>query len=370
MHKSFGKLLLAAGFAACMASTAGALELRGGSGGPPTHPAFTPTYTTFIDKIAELSGGEVTVQHMGLEVANLGNMLSNLQSGVVDVGNVLTLYYFAEFPHNMLVSELATLGTNGRTMSGAVTEYTMTCEPCLAEYTEKGLVYLGSGSTTTYRIISREPIRSMAELQGKRIRSAGAPFTRWAEAMGAVPAEVSFNEEYESIANGLLDATMGPPLNALTGNLYEIAPYITEIDIGTFHSASNFTTRRQAWERMTPQQREWYVEAAAHGVAAHGSGFELGDIRTRETSAEFIEPEQDMVDANAAFAEDAMETAAELGRTRYGIENAEEEVARFAALVEKWTGLVADMDDGEVDAMAALFQEEIFSKIDWETYGQ
>jgi len=364
------KAVIIAGFMGGCVTAASALELRAGSGGPPTHPSNNPTYTTFVEKLNELSGGTLTARPMGLEVATLANAISNLQSGVLDVANVLTLYFAADFPHSMLVSELATLGSNGQAMTGAVTEYIMTCEPCIAEFAAKGIVYLGTGSTSPYNIISRIPIRSLADLKGKRLRSGGAPFTRWAEGLGAQPAEVSFNEEYESIANGLLDGTIAPPINILTGKLYEIAPYITTVDIGTFHSASNFTTRQQTWKKLSPEQREWLVTAASWGVAAHGAGFAAGDLKVRDVKVEFLEPAADLVEANLAFAAKAKEAATELGISRYKIENASAEVERFATLVEKWNGLVGDSDATDVGKMASMIQTEIFSKIDWNSYGQ
>jgi len=362
--------LLAAGLLAGLSSTACALELRAGSGGPPTHPAHTPTYTTFVEKLAEASGGAVTARPLGLEVATLANAISNLQSGVLDVANVLTLYFAADFPHSMLVSELATLGKNGQAMTGAVSEYVMTCEPCRAEFAAKGIVYLGTGSTSTYNIISTKPIKSVADLKGKRLRSGGAPFTRWIEGMGAQPAEISFNEEYESISNGLLDGTIAPPINILTGKLYEIAPYITTVDIGTFHSASNFSTRRQTWNKLTPEQRRWLATAATWGVAAHGAGFAAGEAKVRAVAVTFVEPDADLAAANTAFAADAKAAAVKLGTTRYGIANAAAEVERFAALVDKWNGLTTGLDQTDIPAMAALLDREIFSKIDWSTYGQ
>src|SRR5690606_37022540 len=138
------KLTIAAVITAGLASGASALELRVGSGGPPTHPSNDPTYTTFIEKLGEVSGGAMTARHLGLEVATLANAKSNVQSGVLDVGNLLMLYFAADFPRSMIVSELATLGTSGQAMSGAVTEYLLNCAPCIEEFSRQGLVYLGT----------------------------------------------------------------------------------------------------------------------------------------------------------------------------------------------------------------------------------
>jgi TRAP-type C4-dicarboxylate transport system substrate-binding protein len=67
---------------------------------------------------------------------------------------------------------------------------------------------VGAGSSDVYLIITTKPVNSMADLQGLRLRSGGAPYARWAEALGAAPAQVPVSDQFEAMSQGVLDGTM------------------------------------------------------------------------------------------------------------------------------------------------------------------
>ena len=52
----------------------------------------------------------------------------------------------------------------------------------------------------------------------------------------------------------------------------------------------------------------------------------------------------------------------------YGIKNVDAKIAKIIALIEKWKGLTADIAD-DPKALAKLYWEQIFSKIDPATFG-
>lgn len=362
---AIGAAVLAAGVA--LGSTAvSAKELRGGSGANLPHPA-AQLFFKAIDTVKEVSGGALTIRHLGPEVAPLRGAITNLQSGVIEIGNVLTLYFPAEFPNFTLISELAVLGKSGQAMTGAVTEYIATCEPCQKEFKDKGLVFLGSGASSSYQILSRDPIVSLADLKGKKLRSGGAPFTRWAQSVGAVPMEISFNEEFEAAASGLIDGMMNPSGNLLNGKLYEIIKNVTMLNIGTFHAGSQFTVRRQTWEELSAEEKQWLMQAAAAGAASALPGFKVADTEAL-THAVVHQPDATLAEAHAAAQKDAIAAAIEAGKTRYGIANPEADVERFVALVDKWNKIVDEIGEDNQEAMTQKLMDEVFSKIDIATY--
>ncbi len=362
---ALGAAVIAAGVA-LGSMTASAKELRAGSGANLPHPAAKLFYKA-MDTIKEVSGGALTIRHLGPEVAPLRGAISNLQSGVIEFGNVLTLYFPAEFPNFMLIAELAVLGESGQAMSGAVTEYITTCEPCLKEFKDKGLVFLGSGVSSSYQIMTRDPVVSLADLKGKKLRSAGAPFTRWAESVGAVPMEISFNEEFEAAASGLIDGMMNPVGNLMNGKLYEIIGNVTLLNIGTFHSGSQFTVRRQAWDSLTADEKKWMVQGASAGVASALPYFKVADTEAMK-HVKVHKPDETLAKAHEAAQQAAIAATIEAGKTRYMVANPEADVKRFIALVDKWNKIVAEIGEDNEEAMRQKLQEEVYSKIDLTTY--
>jgi TRAP-type C4-dicarboxylate transport system substrate-binding protein len=252
-------------------------------------------------------------------------------------------------------------------MSGAVTEYIMTCEPCMKEFTDKGLVYMGSGASSSYQIISRNPILSLADIKGVKLRSPGGSFTRWAEAMGAVPVEISFNEEFEAAASGLVDGLMDPAGNLLNGKMHEILPYVTWLNIGTFHAGSQFTVRRESWDAMTPEEKQWMVAAVEAGIASSLPTFKAADDEGLK-HATINQPDATLLEAHKAAQKMAIDQAIEAGKTRYNIADPEAAVARFVELVNKWNGIVAEIGEDNQEAMRQKLHDEVFSKLDLATY--
>ena len=53
---------------------------------------------------------------------------------------------------------------------------------------------------------------------------------------------------------------------------------------------------------------------------------------------------------------------------KYDISNASEMIGTFKPILEKWVSLVDGVDSGE--ALADLYWEEVFSKVDVTRYGQ
>ena len=98
-----GKSVLKAGIvlaaAVVMATSVHARDLRVGSGAPPPHPATSHLYNGLVEYLAEESGGKLTATLLGPEVVSLGQIKEALQTGLLDVGNLLPLYYPAELPN-------------------------------------------------------------------------------------------------------------------------------------------------------------------------------------------------------------------------------------------------------------------------------
>ncbi len=77
-----------------------------------------------------------------------------------------------------------------------------------------------------------------------------------------------------------------------------------------------------------------------------------------EAGIEDIQPDADFLAASDAFA--AEDVAARVAESELS--------AQFAALVEKWTGIVAEVGE-DPEALAARAYDEIWANVDLSTYG-
>ncbi|WP_238364727.1 TRAP transporter substrate-binding protein DctP [Mesobacterium pallidum] len=352
-------LALAAGMA-WTAAQAENLMLAPAAPGP--HPAHY-MYEKFAGFLSEETDGAFTGTIIGPEVVSLPQMKDALQTGLAQVGNSLPLYFAADFPLTGKAGDLALLGRSSHAMGWAMTEFGVTCAPCQDEYKKFGAVFMGSGSSDVYVLLTTKPIRTLDDLKGMRLRSGGAPYSRWAEHFGATPVNLPVGDTFEAMSQGTIDGTMASIVDMLSYRLVDVAKYVTNVPLGTYHVTSNFTISADVWKGLSADQRMKLARAANRGnpQLTDRWGFQL-PAAAREavagTDIEVIEPAEDFLAASNAFAEeDAAARAAESA-----------ESAQFAELVEKWTAIVDEIGN-DPEALAARAWDEIWAKVDFETYG-
>ncbi len=362
MSKTFKMMGLAAAAVMALNSTASAQELRLAPAAPPVHPAHY-MYEKFAGFLAEESGGAITGTIMGPEVVSLPQMKDALQTNLADVGNSLPLYFAADFPQTGVAGDLALLGRSPHAMGWAMTEFGVTCAPCQEEYKNFGAVFLGSGSSNVYVLLTTKPVRTLDDLKGLRLRSGGAPYSRWAEHFGAVPVNMPVGQTFEAMNQGTIDGSMASIVDMLSYRLVDVAKYVTNVPLGTYHVTSNFTVASGTWAGMSVEQRAQVVAAAnrADPQLTDRWGFQLpaaAEAAVAEAGIEFIEPDADFLAASEAFAQ--ADVAAKVAENPLS--------GDFAALVAKWTAIVDEIGN-DPEALAARAQEEIWSKVDLSTYG-
>jgi TRAP-type C4-dicarboxylate transport system substrate-binding protein len=371
MSKLSLSLLLAAGIA--VSAGADARELRIASGAPPPHPATSHLYNGLAKYLPEESGGALTAIFLGPEVVSLGQMKDALQTGLIDVGNLLPLYFPAELPNFALAGELSLSARDPYAVAAALTEYTVNCESCQKELSDFGMVYLGSGSSDPYRLLTKEPVVTADDLKGVRLRSGGAPYSRWAEHFGAVPVAISVLETFESMSQGTIDGTMASIGDLLAFRLVELVKHVTPVPLGTYFSTCNFCVAKGTWSELSVDERAALLRAAnrANFDFTWRWGYDfpaIAEKAARDAGITFHEPDPALVEAARAFAIEDRKTAARIAKERFGMEDAEERVAEFIALVEKWEK-ISEETGRDRDAMTQKVWEEVWSKVDLASYG-
>jgi TRAP-type C4-dicarboxylate transport system substrate-binding protein len=367
------RLLAAASLAAMAFGAADAKDLRLASGAPPVHPAADPLYKSFAEFLPQETNGALTGTLIGPEVVNIGQVKQALQSSLAEVGNLLPLYAAADLPNTVLTADLAFLATNPHAMGAAMTEYVVTCADCQAEFKKMGGVFVGAGSSDVYVLLTTKPVHSLADLKGLRLRSGGAPYARWAESVGAAPAQVPVSDTFESLSQGVLDGTMASISDLISYRLIDVAKYVIELPLGTYHTTSNFTVANGAWSEMSVDERKGLARAAnrASALFTQNWGYDRPDKvrqQAKEKGLEFIQASQDMIDATNAFRQSDPETAVKIAESQLGVKDAAAKIERFRQLVDKWTKIV-DGVGGDVAKVTAKVQEEVWDKVDYSTYG-
>lgn len=369
-----GRLMVSATLAAGLfAGAAGATELKVSSILAPKG-AGADGYNYFAEHVEEATNGEVTVQvlHGGVLLSPL-QMLSGLPDGVGDVGFLLPPYFPAEFPEFNLVANMALVGDDALAMTGAIHEYIVNCEPCLAEHARNGHVYLGSYSATPYYAQGRKSFTTADELKGLKIRTATASQGRWAEHFGAVRVAISGTEAFEAISTGTIDVTLAALAEFFNLNLVEVNTDVTMLPVGVFNGNSPFSFGAPQWADLTDDQRAAILKVAPYGVATIVTGYVRDETKAKEVAKErgikLVEPSEALKKASAAYIQKDVAIGIEEAERTTGIKNAQQKVDHYLELIEKWKKLTANIDRADPQAFGDLLWNEIWSKVDPKTYG-
>lgn len=333
----------------------------------PKHPVSVGGYDPFVKDLE--ASGEYTVKYFqGGSLLGAKPAMAGIGDGIADVGMLAMTYFPAEFPNAQLVADMGlTTPNNIVAMAMAIEFNLLHCPDCLAEYEAQNLVYTGTYSTSPYTIISKEPIRSTADLKGKKMRVPGSLWSRWAQAVGGIEVNVPSDEMFEGLDKGALDIAIQAPAALKSYSLWDTAKYNTLLNLGTYHSLSMMTWNADKWAGFSPEQRKMFLHEAAKASLGATVFYTSSDAEVlaaaKEHGVEIIEPSAEMNADKAAFVKadeaEIVKTAVE----KHGIKDAAEKLKVLNDLIAKWSKIVDEVGVDNVDGILAKLQSEIYDKL-------
>lgn len=333
----------------------------------PKHPVTVGGYDPMI-KDLEASGDWKVKYFQGGALLGAKPTLSGLRDGIADVGMMAMTYFPAEFPRAQVVADMGLSTPSALVAMFMATEFNLLhCQPCLDEYLTQGIIYTGTYSTSPYTLISKMPIRSTADLAGKKMRVPGSLWSRWAAGVGGIEVNVPSSEMYEGLDKGALDIAIQAPGAMRSYSLWDTAKYVTTLNLGTYHSLSLLSFNQRFWQDLDAAQRQMMLgEAARAGVRAtqlysESDAEVLAEVA--EHGVEVIEPSEAMMADKAAFVKNDTPTIVSEARDLHGIADAQAMVDTLNGLIEKWTGIVAEIGEDDTDALVARFKTEVYDKL-------
>ena len=328
---------------------------------------------SFADALENISGGDLTAK------VYAGSLL-NFSETSPGSGFVLLSYYPSAFPASTLAGDLSMLvdredvppSHSGLAYVGAMAEFVFNhCEECIDEFAGQNQVFTGASASSDYMLLCNEEIATLDQLQGKRVRSAGPQWARWAEALGATPVTLSVSDAYEALNQGVLDCSISSSVDLDIFKLNEVVTDITlEVPGGVYGATAVNNVNRDVWAGLSEAQRRDFLKASAVLGAVISWDYQVGAARELEATEDYginvHEAAEGLQQATSEFVRSDIDKIAANYRERHGLENAEEMAATFRDLLGKWVELTRGIDS--VDDLADLYWEELYSKVDVSSY--
>ena len=171
---------------------------------------------------------------------------------------------------------------------------------------------------------------------------------------------------YEALQRGQVDCTM-INIPALTNySLAEVAKYVVDMPVGTFHGAIVYDISLSTWEKLSAEERKAMKDNIPMALAGLIEGSYAETKRARQAGADagvtFAAPDQALLDHLAAYRQSEIARAVKLGQDR-GIEDPAAMLAKFQELIAKWDGIVKETG-GDMGKYAEALKTEIFDKFE------
>ncbi|WP_138473413.1 TRAP transporter substrate-binding protein [Poseidonocella sp. HB161398] len=309
--------------AAALALTAGAAtaeDFKFANFMPPTHPYVAGAFQPFADRVAEKSGGALTVTlYNGGELGpGPVEQYSRVLDGVAELGISLPGYTASTFPLTLVAELPGVISTETGTA-----DLWNNIELFQPEYRRAILVSLWSSAPNV--LYTRDKaVRAPEDIKGLKIRVPSRNTGLLVEAWGATPVSMPVSEIYNSLQTGVIDGAMIDTTATRAFRLGEVANYLT-VGMETTNSPFFILANRQAFNDLSDADQTALLEAGKEG-----------SVLANETQLKVA------ADGLAAFAEmDGHEV----------IELTPEEAAPFNALADGVTARVVAETGGSAQAI-------------------
>ncbi len=230
MRSFFMGGIAALAMTAATAALANPVTLRMNNYEPPAGITNTEFYQPWVDRVNSIDPDALQLQYF--PGGGLGRdpttQLEIVESGVADMAYILLPYHAGRFPDN-LVMNFPFLGTSATEGSRAFTRLYQ--DGLLRGY--DSIIPLGLQISPVSMLSSVEPINSIEDLRGLRIRAADGIWSRLIEALGGVPVtNIPVNQAAENLSRGVIDASLDNWVIIGLFNHGEVAPNAFAIPLG------------------------------------------------------------------------------------------------------------------------------------------
>jgi TRAP-type C4-dicarboxylate transport system substrate-binding protein len=254
----------AIGLLAAMPAAAEEFNFTIVAGHPPITKGVANIGAVFIPELAkrlEPLGHSVnwTEAYAG-SVADTHGVLEAVEAGIAEFGYVPHLFEGDKLPLEQ-ITYIAPFGTDDLGLLMQVIDQLHDEIPEMgAAWEENNQKLLAPVGIDTYQFVTSFPIDEVADLDGRKIGTAGLA-VNWLKETGAIPVAGALTDYYNSMSTGLIEGVMTFEGAIAPYKFYEVAPYITKIGFGAKYSSA-LTVNLDTWGSLPEDVQQAMREAA------------------------------------------------------------------------------------------------------------
>lgn len=249
---------------ALLPGPATAADFTGSIWWPSDHPLVVSGYQPWAEAIEQRSAGALKLKVMaGNQLLVPEAHLKALREGAVQVAHHVAAFTPNELPELSVLALIAPGYDDALAAVLASTEFSMRDHAMQARYKALGIVFGGSYALPPHMVLCRQPARALADLVGRKIRSANAVRRSWTASIGAVPVTMPRSELRYGLEKGLIDCITGDAEEFSSGDLWPVARQLTTVQLGSAFGGWQYAFGRPFWRRLEPAHRRLLLDTIA-----------------------------------------------------------------------------------------------------------
>jgi TRAP-type C4-dicarboxylate transport system substrate-binding protein len=202
----------------------------------------------WLKQIEEATGGKVKIQPFyGQTLAKGKDMWNATKMGITDIGWCFHGYWPGMTPVSDVISLPAMPFASAEKGSEILWKLYEKFPEIQKEYKDVKVLLFYTSPPYTLITVNKQ-VKTMADLQGMKIRMTGGPPTDMVKLLGGVPMLIPMPDNYISLQKGVIDG-MGAPWEAIhVWRFYEVAKHFTEVPFPAVYFS--VVMNKQKWDSL------------------------------------------------------------------------------------------------------------------------
>ena len=225
---------------------------------------------SWCKEVEKRTNGAIKIDYYpGSTLAKAPQTYDAVAQGVADIGMTVLAYSRGRFPVLGAV-DLPIGYPNGVTATKVANAVLDKFQP--AEFNDTKVMYLHAHGPGYIHTI-KEPVHSLEDLAGKKIRSTGMS-TILVKALGASPVAQSMRDAYQSLQKGVVDGCAHPLESNKGWKLGEVVDYCVAENKIAYTTAMIVTMNKDKWAMLSEDQQKIIQDINKEWVGKHGQAWD------------------------------------------------------------------------------------------------
>ncbi len=319
-HLKYSIYTAAVSLAALIPQANAAETLRVADSFPVGHYIAENMTKVWMDRVTELTDGEVKFEYYPAEqMGKSKDLMSLAQTGVIDIGYAGVSYLADKLPLSAVgeLPEAFTKACDGTKALWSIAKPGGVLDQ--AELAPQKVRMLFELVLSPYQVMTaKKEITGLDSLKGLKLRATGGTKEMAIELLGATPVTIPAPETREALSRGTVDGVLFPYSSALPYGLAPELSYSTQdMNFGSF--IASYVISEDRWQQLSPEIQKAMTQAAEEAMPHACEAAEKFDERDKQKLADegvkFVSlPEADAKEINKRMRTIGEKWAKELDR--------------------------------------------------------